>query len=488
MMRRVDPAHVRVAIVGAGFAGIGMAIRLRQSGVDDFVILERAAEIGGVWRDNVYPNCACDVPAHLYSLSFVPEPDWHHSYARQPEILDYLRRCVAEHGLGSHLRLEHALHEAAWDAGARRWRLDTSRGIVTADALVLGAGALSDPAMPNLPGLDGFAGRAFHSARWDQTYDVAGKRVAVIGTGASAIQIVPAIQARVERLYVFQRTPPWIIGRGDRALGELERRAMRIGPLRRLRRAALYGALEASALMFFSLRGSRAMRWAAERHLRRQVRDPGLRERLHPTYAAGCKRILVSDDYLPALGQPNVELVTDAITRVHADAIETQDGHRHPVDCIVLCTGFRVQSMPVLTHLRGRDGRSLAEHWRDAMTAHLGTTVVGFPNFFMLQGPHTGLGHTSVLLMIESQIEHVLAALRYLDESGVAAVEPTAEAQAAFVRGVDDKLRGTVWTDGGCKSWYLDEHGHSSVMWPGFTFTFKRRVEGFDPHEYRSVE
>ncbi len=395
---------------------------------------------------------------------------------------------MAEHGLTPHLRFGHEVQEAAWDAAHKRWRLTTCRGALSADVLVLGSGALSDPAMPALEGIERFAGKRFHSASWDHGYSLAGKRVAVIGTGASAIQFVPAIQPEVEQLFVFQRTPPWIMARHDRALGEMERRAMRATPLRLARRGALYAVREASALAFFSLRGARLMQTLAERHLKAQIADPALREKLTPTYATGCKRILMSDDYLPALTRANVELVTDPIARIHPTAIETKDGRRRQVDAIIFGTGFKVQAMPILSRVRGADGRSLADTWREKMSAHLGTTVAGFPNLFFLQGPNTGLGHTSVLLMIEAQIEHLLGALRYLDQHQLAAIEPTGEAQTKFVRGVDEKMQKTVWVSGGCKSWYLDDHGHSSVMWPGFTFTYRRRVEPFDPSEYTATE
>ncbi len=480
--------HVRVAIVGSGFGGIGTAIRLRQRGTTDFVILERRDAIGGVWRDNVYPDAACDVPSHLYSLSFAPKPDWSHAYARQPEILAYLERCVSDFDLAPHLRLGHELLSATWDRTRARWQLETTVRRYSADLLVLGAGALSDAAIPDLPGLDQFAGKKFHSASWDRDYPLSGKRVAVIGTGASAIQFVPALQRQVARLFVFQRTPPWITSRRDRPFGVLEQRVMAYRAARLARRAVLYATREAVATAFFSLRGARLMQWVAERHLRTQVRDPALRRKLTPSYATGCKRVLLSDDYYPAVASENVELVTEGIARIHPHAVETVDGRRREVDALVFGTGFQVRALPILARVHGRDGRTLAETWSAGMSAHLGITVAGFPNLFFLQGPHTGLGHTSVLIMIEAQIEHVLRALDHLDETGYAAMEPRPEVQAAFTKDVGDKLQDTVWLSGGCKSWYLDERGQSRVMWPGYTFTYTRRVEDFQPSDYVGTE
>lgn len=481
-----EPATTEIAIIGGGFGGIGAAIRLRQAGFNELIIFERAAELGGVWRDNSYPGCACDVPSHLYSLSFAPNPNWSHSFSRQPEIWDYLRRVACEFGVLPHVRLGHEVLGAVWDDGRQRWQIETSRGPYEARFLVVASGALSEPAIPAIPGLECFAGANFHSARWDHSYDLAGRRVAVIGTGASAIQFIPAIQPSVERLLVFQRTPPWIVPRVERSISLAERRLFARFPLlQRLQRAWIYAVRE---LLVAAFRRPWLMRWtlqrAAERYLERSVPDPELRTKLTPRYAMGCKRILASNDYLPAIQQPNVELITERIVAVTARGPVTADGVEHAVDAIIFGTGFKVTTQPIAGRIRGRDGRTLAETWGVSPQAHLGTTVAGFPNMFFLQGPNTGLGHTSVLYMIERQIEHMVRALRHMRQRGATAIEPRPEAQAAFVAAVDRAMKGTVWTAGGCQSWYLDGSGRNSTIWPGYSWQFARRLRRFDPAEY----
>jgi cation diffusion facilitator CzcD-associated flavoprotein CzcO len=479
------PRHVHVAIAGSGFGGLGAAIRLAQSGFTDFLVFERANDVGGVWRDNTYPGCACDVESHLYSFSFARNPEWSRSFSPASEIHAYLRACAARFGVLPKVRFDHAVLEAAWDDDAQLWRLETRHGLFTADVLIGAVGALSEPSVPELAGLASFAGKTFHSARWDHDHDLAGRRVAVIGTGASAIQFVPAIQPRVASLSVFQRTPPWIVPRRDRALGEREKSILRRSRAAQwLKRTRIYALREAVGLAFFDARAAKLAQRIALTHLERQVPDAALRARLTPGYTMGCKRILLSDDYLPALTRANVEVVTDRIREIRPEGVVTIDGALREVDTLIFGTGFQVQRFPFGEHVRGKGGRTLAETWKRGMTAHLGTTVVGFPNLFVLQGPNTGLGHASVILMIESQIEHIVNALLHMRERGIAAVEPRPEAQAAFVARVDAKMKGTVWTAGGCKSWYLDENGRNSALWPGFTFTFKRRVERFDPSEY----
>lgn len=477
--------HVHVAIAGSGFAGLGMAIRLQEAGIDDFVVLERAHDVGGVWRDNTYPGCACDVQSHLYSFSFAPNPAWSHSYSRQPEIQAYLQGCAKRYGLLPHIRFGHEVREAAWDDDERRWRIETSRGVVTADVFVAATGALSEPAMPQLEGLERFAGKVMHSARWERGHDLTGERVAVVGTGASAVQIVPAIQPEVQELIVFQRTASWVLPRGDRALSGLERRLFATVPaLQHLARASVFGLRELLVLGFMHPRLMALNERLARRHLERSVPDPALRAKLTPAYTIGCKRILLSDDYLATFTKENVTLVTQGIREVRERSIVSDDGAEHDVDTLVLATGFRVTDPPIAGCVRGRDGRTLADVWQGSPRAHLGTTVAGFPSFFLLQGPNTGLGHTSVILMIESQIEHVLEALRYARARGLVALEPRAEAQEAFVAEVDARMRGTVWTSGGCASWYLDRTGRNSTLWPGSTRAFHRRVARFNPKEY----
>lgn len=477
--------HVRIAIAGSGFGGIGLGIRLLQSGIDDFAIFERADDVGGVWRDNTYPGCACDVESHLYSFSFAPNPSWTRAYSPAAEIWQYLRDCAVRFGVRPHIRFGHEIREAAWDAAAQRWVLETSRGRFTADFFVAAVGALSEPAMPSLPGLETFRGRVFHSARWDHSFALDGKSVAVVGTGASAIQFVPQIQPRVGKLHLFQRTPPWIVPRNDFAFSEKTKARFRRWPLlQRLLRAEIFLRRELFAIPFLHTRLARVAERLVRRHLDKTIADPVLRAKLTPSYRLGCKRILVSDDYLPSLTQPNVDVITDAIAAVTPTGIVTRDGRERAVDAIICGTGFHVTDMPMARHVRGRDGRSLEDVWGGSMHAHLGTTVHGFPNFFFLLGPNTGLGHTSVILMIEHQIEHLLGALAHLATKELATLEPTVEAQSAWLSYVDGRMRSTVWTTGGCASWYLDRTGRNSTLWPGYTFTFGRRVAKFDATEY----
>jgi cation diffusion facilitator CzcD-associated flavoprotein CzcO len=478
--------HVHVAVVGSGFAGIGAAVRLKEAGFDDLVVFERADDVGGVWRDNRYPGAACDVQSHLYELSFAPNPGWSRRFSPQPEIWDYLRDVAARFGVFPHVRFRHDVTEAAWDDGAQRWRIETSGGAYTADVLVAAPGALAEPRLPDIPGLDCFEGGVLHSARWDETLDLTGKRVAVVGTGASAIQIVPAIQPAVQHLTLFQRTAPWVMPRHDRALSARVRGLLRRVPgLQWGVRNGLYGFREGFGLAFRHPRLAERAERIARRHLRRRVPDPALRHVLTPHYRFGCKRVLLSDDYYPALTQPNVTVVDGAAVEVRPHGVVGPDGQEHLADVIVFATGFYVTEMPFARHVRGRDGLRLSHVWGPSPKAHLGTTVAGFPNLFVLQGPNTGLGHTSVLLMIEAQIAHVVHALRYMRKHRLAAVEPRVEAQAAFVDEVDRMAEGTVWTAGGCRSWYLDATGRNAALWPGSVPAFKRRVEPFEPSEYR---
>ena len=480
------PEHVDVAIVGGGFGGIGMAIALLRAGRTDFVVLERDSDVGGTWHQNTYPGCQCDVPSNLYSFSFAPNAAWSQTFALQPEIGAYLKRVADDFGVRPHVRADTAVHDAAWDEQAQRWRIETSRGALTARVLVAGMGGLSEPSIPRIPGAEAFAGPAFHTARWDHGAELAGKRVAVIGTGASAVQVVPRIQPLVGRLSVFQRTPPWIMPHPGRPTRPRERALFRaLPPLQRLVRGAVYWGRETFVLPFRFHRLSRVPERIARAHLERQVADPALRDKLTPRYEIGCKRILMSNEYFPALQQRNAELVTDAISHITATGVVTADGVEHPADAIVWGTGFHVTDMPYVEWLRGRDGRVLGDVWRErGMQGLRGTTVAGFPNLFMLVGPNTGLGHNSIVFMIESQVAYVMDALRTLDAHGSSACDARPEAQASFNDEVQRRMRSTVWTQGGCASWYLDAHGRNTTLWPGTSWSFRRATRRFDPAEY----
>jgi len=388
---------VDAAIVGAGFSGLGMAIKLKQAGREDFVVLEQADEVGGTWEANTYPGCQCDVPSNVYSFSFAPNPNWSHTFPQQPEIWDYLRRVADDFGIRPHIRLGCELTAATWDEEAELWRIETSHGALTARLLISAVGGLSAPSIPALPGIESFEGPAFHTARWDHSHDLRGRRVAIVGTGASAIQVVPRIQPEVERLTVFQRTPPWIIAHPGRRVRPRERRLFRLLPaVQRALRGLTYWGRETFVLHFkWRLFKGIPERLLARAHMEKQVADPELRAKLIPDFEFGCKRILMSNEYYPAIQEPNAELVTEAVVEVRPKAVVTADGREHEVDTIVWGTGFRVSDMPVGELVRGRDGRLLADVWNEhGMQALRGTTIAGFPNLFMLVGPNTGLGTT----------------------------------------------------------------------------------------------
>jgi cation diffusion facilitator CzcD-associated flavoprotein CzcO len=478
--------EVRVAIVGTGFSGLGMAIRLKRAGIQDFVLLERAEDVGGTWRDNTYPGCQCDVPSHLYSYSFALNPNWSRTYSRQQEIWDYLRDCATRFGIGPHIRFGHEVVGAAWDEAGGCWRIDTSRGVVMARVLIGGNGPLTEPSFPNIPGLESFAGTAFHSARWNHEHDLRGERVAVIGTGASAIQFVPRIQPHAGRLIVFQRTPPWVLPHSDRPTTRVERTLYRRSPyLQRMVRRGIYWFRESVVAGFVHRPGLlRALELGARWQLRRQVPDKALRDRLRPDYRIGCKRILPSNAWYPAITRENVEVVTDRIREIRPYSIITEDERERVVDTLILGTGFHVTDIPWAARVRGRDGRTLAEVWDGSPQSYLGATVPGFPNLFTLLGPNTGLGHTSVVIMVEAQIAHVIECLRAMDEHRMDTIEVRPEVHAAYNDEVQARMRATVWTAGGCQSWYIDRNGLNTTIWPGFTWRFRERSARFDPDDY----
>jgi cation diffusion facilitator CzcD-associated flavoprotein CzcO len=475
-----EPARdLRVAVIGSGFSGLGTAIRLMQQGIDDFLVFERADEVGGTWRDNTYPGCACDVMSHLYSFSFAPNPRWRSTFGKQQELFDYLRDCADQFGVRSRIRFRHELTEARWDDLLKRWRISTTGGDYTAQVLVTGTGYLSEPAIPDIPGLAGFQGEVFHSARWRHDLDLTGRRVAVIGTGASAIQFVPAIQPEVGHLDLYQRTPPWIGPKNDKVNSALQTKLLTSVPgYQRFRRNFNMWGREILAFVMARPAVAAKMQKMASDHLKKSVPDERQRAVLTPDYVLACKRLLFSDTYYPAIQQPNVDLVTVGITKV------TDDGQERPVDTIILGTGFEAVRRPIAERLFGRNGVSLQETWSEGMTALRGTGVAGFPNLFMMLGPNTTLGHSSQVIMIEAQIAYVLDALKMMDKRGLAGVEVLPEAQRAYNERLDRRLAGTVWNAGNCRSWYLDEHGRNPSIWPTYTWRFRRATSRFDPSEH----
>ncbi|KAA0091388.1 NAD(P)/FAD-dependent oxidoreductase [Mycolicibacterium sp. P1-18] len=485
----VLPASVHTLIVGAGFAGMAAAAAvLRAEPRADLLIIERADEVGGTWRDNTYPGCACDVPTSLYSFSFAPSAKWSHTFARQPEIYRYLTTVANQTGLRRHLITGCELLSAAWDGGRQCWQVQTSLGSLTATVLVAATGALSTPKLPDVPGLNTFEGTVFHSATWNHDHDLTGERVAVIGTGASAVQFIPEIADRTAHLTVFQRTPAWVMPRLDRTLGRVEKRLYQLIPLlQRAVRATVYGYREIYLAALAHLTWLLPLvELVARVLLHRQVPDPALRKALTPNFTIGCKRILLTNDWLPTLARDDVEVVTAALAEITDTGVRDGAGTLHEVDTIIFATGFTPTEPPVAHLLTGTDSATLAAHWAGSPNAHLGITVAGFPNLFLMYGPNTNLGHSSIVYMLESQATYLAAALTTMRTEGLASVDVRLEAQTEYTAWVDHALRNTVWNSGGCSSWYLDSRGRNSVMWPTFTFRFRARTKTFDVHNYRT--
>ena len=478
---------VRVAIVGGGLSGIGATAMLRRAGIDDVVVFERADEPGGTWRDNTYPGCACDVPSALYSFSFAPNPAWGRLFAGQPEIRAYARRVAREYGVEQHVVTGADVLSAAWDEQAQRWRIATTRGNWTAHALISATGPWSEPVLPDVPGLQAFEGTVFHSSRWNHEHDLSGREIAVIGTGASAVQFVPQIQPHAGRVTVYQRTAQWVLPKPDRRVTPAEQALYRRLPLtQRALREAMYYTFE---LAGFAERNPRAMggfQRIARRHLERSVGDPRLRAALTPDHTLGCKRILFSNDWYRALTQPNVELVPHAVTEVRPSTIVGADGVERPADTLILGTGFGITEMPIAARVTGRDGRTLDETWGGSPTGYLGTVISGFPNFFMMLGPNVGNGHTSATVLIELQVQFAIDVLKAMERDGVASADVRADVQDRFNEEVQRRLHGTVWNAGGCRSYYLDRNGRNSTIFPGSTLELRRRAR-FRASEYALV-
>lgn len=476
-----------IAIIGAGFGGIGMAIRLKKAGIHSFTIYERADEIGGTWRDNTYPGAACDVPSHVYSFSFEPNPSWTRAFAESSEIQAYLLGLVEKWDLRPHLRLRTEVVDARFDERAGGWTL-TTRGdeSLFARVVVSGVGGLVDPALPDIKGIQSYLGEVFHTARWNHDYDLTGKRVGVIGTGASAVQVVPAIAPQVEKLSVFQRTPAWVVPKPDKRYSERAKRLLARFPLLlRASRALKYWSSEIFGPMVFldSKRLSAIAEHGSLRHLRATVSDPVLREKLTPNFQFGCKRILISDDYWSTFERENVELVTEPIAEVRRDGIETKDGALHPVEAIVLATGFSLGLATAPFPVTGRAGRTLDEVWSEGAVAYKGMTVSGFPNWFILMGPNTGPGHTSVLVFSEAQIAYALQAIRKLMAEDLRYVDVKQDVQDRYNAGIQRRMPHMVWSSG-CNSWYLSDDSSNHALYPGFAAEYVLRTRKFRPSEY----
>jgi cation diffusion facilitator CzcD-associated flavoprotein CzcO len=477
--------HFDTLVIGAGFAGIGAAIKLDEAGFDDFAVLEKSDNVGGTWRDNTYPGCACDVPSAVYQFSFAQNPDWSRGFAEQPEIQAYLEKTAREYGVTDRIHFGTEMLDARWNEEEQRWHVETSAGEYSARVLIAGAGPLHEPNLPHLPGLDRFEGTTFHSARWNHDHDLSGRRVAVIGTGSSAIQFVPEIQPKVDQLYLFQRTAPWVLPKFDRRVPEGERALYRRMPIaQKALRGFLYNTLE---LVQLAQRRPRVMDRVGRvviRHMHRQVNDPELRRALTPNFTLGCKRMLLSNTYYRSLTQPNATLVPHAVTEVRENSVVGADGVEREVDTIIFGTGFHVTDPPIAERVRGSDGRSIADTWRGSPRAYLGTSVSGFPNFFLLIGPNLGNGHSSAIVLIEAQLKYVLDAMRTMRSRAAATVDVRREVQVAYNERVQAALATTVWNAGGCQSYYLDRNGTNSTIYPWTTIDLRRRTSRFRPEDY----
>ena len=480
-------------IVGAGFGGLCAAIKLDEAGERDFVVVEKDSDVGGTWHINTYPGAECDVPSQLYSFSFALNPDWSKVYSPQQEIWAYAKRVATEAGILDRCVLDTAVDQATWDEARQRWIVTTTdletgeQRSYAARTVIAASGGLSEPSLPDIDGIADFAGETFHSARWNHDVDLTGKRVAVIGTGASAIQLVPEVARIAAHVDVYQRTPNWIIPRNERRFSAVEKAIFRYVPgAQRAVRAAVYATLEARVPAFVRFPGlMAAVERQGKRNIAKGISDAALRDKVTPAYRAGCKRILVSNKWYPALDRDNVELVTDTIAKVTETGIVTSDGTARDIDVLVIATGFHVTDPPIAQHVTGREGRTLAEVWDErGMRAYKGTTIHGFPNLFQIVGPNTALGHSSMIFIIESQVRYVVDAVRTMRRERLAAVEPTAEAQESWTAVVLERMKRTVWTTGGCASWYLDKFGNNTTLWPGQTFSFRRHLSRFDPVSY----
>lgn len=481
--------RVETLIIGAGFGGLGSAIRLQHAGHHDFVILERASEVGGTWRDNQYPGAACDIPSNLYSFSFAPNPEWTRTYSGSAEILDYVKRLVRDHHLLPKVRFGQNVSELRFHASEAEWEVRTDGGdVYRARSVILASGALANPGYPNIEGIERFAGHRIHSARWDHGYDFAGKRVAVIGTGASAVQIIPELVKMAGFVKVFQRTPGWVLPRADRATGERARSLFRRSPeAQAAARKAMFWIHESMALgVIWSSPLTRVIERVAAAHLQKQVKDGWLRRQLTPNYRVGCKRILLSNTYYPALQAPNCKLLTWPIVKFTERGLVTAEGVEHQFDCVVFATGFDVHKTSTVFPIIGLDGRVLGEEWKKGSQAYKSMNVSGYPNLHFILGPNSGPGHNSALVYMESQIDFAVQGVRAVTEGGLRTLDVRPEAQRRYNEQLQRRLAKTNWSSG-CKSWYLTEDGYNATMYPGFATQYARGLRRLRLEDYQTT-
>ena len=473
---QTDSRHVDTVILGAGFGGLCMAIQLRQQDNDNFVILEKGSEVGGTWRDNSYPGCACDVQSHMYSFSFEGKADWTKRYAPWNEIQDYILNTTEKYGIRPFCRFNQEVNSAKFDEMTGLWTVGTKTGDTwTCRHFVLASGPLHVPQIPSIKGLEKFKGKLFHSAQWDHNYDLNGKTVVSIGTGGSAIQYCPEIAPKVKQLYVFQRTPAWVIPRDERKYPDITKQAFdKVPGLRKLYRARLYWSNESRVWPLFNPSIAKVVQKLAEGFIRFQVKDPALAKKLTPDYTIGCKRILISNKYFPMFNRENVELVTDGIREIRENSVVTADGKERQVDCIILGTGFIVDPRIYMKdfELTGLGGRDLRNDWKDHAECYYGTSANGYPNLWQLVGPNAGLGHNSIIFMIEAQVHYILECMKLMQERGADFMDVKADVQRRFNDELQKNFKGSVWSEGGCASWYNQADGRNIALWPKSTWRF----------------
>ncbi|PKM21780.1 MAG: cyclohexanone monooxygenase [Gammaproteobacteria bacterium HGW-Gammaproteobacteria-14] len=479
------PIATEVLIIGAGISGIGAAIRLREQGETDFIVLEKAQALGGTWRDNTYPGCACDVPSALYSYSFAQNPRWSKVFAGQAEILDYVNDVAARFQVEPHIRYGEPATSTQWDERRCRWVVRTERAEYHARVIISCAGYLHEPQIPDIPGLPEFNGKIFHSSHWDHQHDLRGERVAVIGTGASAIQFVPQIQPQVKELVLFQRTPQWILPKPNQTMGATSKTLLGLPFAMSALRGMLYSGLEVFGVGFRRPALLRQIEKIARAHINLSVKDPALRAKLTPDYTLGCKRVLLSNDYYPALCQPNVDVLATGVKAVRGNVLIGQDGSEREVDTIILGTGFHVSDPPIAEQVRGTDGRTLAEIWNGSPQAYRGTTIAGFPNLFLVLGPNLAIGNNSAFIVIESQLNYAMGAIKTMREKSLVRIEVREAEQRRYNSKVQDALQGTVWNTGGCSSYYIDRNGKNSIGFPWSSGTMQRLLKNFDVESYQ---
>ncbi|MDO6442268.1 NAD(P)/FAD-dependent oxidoreductase [Marinobacter sp. 2_MG-2023] len=490
MTQQNSSTQPSIIIIGTGFGGLGMAIQLKKAGFERVTLLEKDSHVGGTWRDNTYPGAACDVQSHFYSYSFEPKHDWSRKFGLQHELLGYMEHCVEKYGLGNQIRFNCEVAEATFDESLNLWSLRLTSGeTLEAQVVITATGQLNQPAWPDIKGMNDFEGTCFHSARWDHVYDLTDKRVAVIGTGASAIQFVPEIAGKVQSLSLFQRSAAWVLPKADRPFKRWEQTLFKVIPIwDRLYRYLIYWKNESRGLAF--TRFSRLLdifARQAKTEATKYVSDPEKLKHIIPDYQIGCKRILISNDWYPAINRPNLDLVTDPIEKIDSTGVQTRSGDHYPVDAIIFGTGFRASEFLSPIRVTGRGGKTLNEAWQDGAVAFKGITVSGFPNLFMLYGPNTNLAHNSILYMLESQFNYVLDCLKVLQKYPGAAMDVRKDRQERYSSVVQQGLEGSVWSSG-CNSWYLDANGKNTLNWPGFTFSYRFSTRHADTADYQLLD